>query len=238
MRLYQALASEKNILLNEQNRHHVMNVMRYKQGDTCYVFDGEGHEVKAKIIRLTKKEVELEILETIENNKESVLKIHLFQALCKGEKMDWLIQKSVELGVTEITPMMTERCEVKLSHERLEKKVAHWQSIMISAAEQSGRAVLPVLHPRISLPEALTNSDDALSLLFSPSSLSSWPVRPIHPKKINIFIGPEGGFSEAEILFAEKKKIPCVTLGKRILRTETASLAIIASLQTVWGDFQ
>lgn len=241
MRIYQLFSDEKTLILNEKNRHHVANVMRSRAGDICYVFDGRGNEVKAKISQLSKKEVVLDVLEKTENTTESHLKIHLFQAMCKGEKMDWIMQKSIELGVTEITPMLTERCDVKLSEDRLEKKMTHWRNIIIHATEQSGRAVLAQLNAPVSFHDSIQPSSQSLRLLFTPhaekklSDVGAGLV-PAHPK-ISIFIGPEGGFSDPEIILANHQGVETLTLGKRILRTETAPLAAIVSLQTLLGDF-
>lgn len=242
MRIYQPFVNEKNIVLNERNQHHVINVMRCRENDVCYVFDGNGREVKARISKVTKKEVIVDILEEIENNNESPLKIHLFQALCKGDKMDVIIQKSVELGVTDITPLITERCDVKLSSDRLEKKVEHWRNIIIHATEQSGRAVLAKLNEPLSLREAIQQQAQHLRLLFTPQSekkLSDVGAGLVPAQsKFAIFIGPEGGFSESEVAYAIDHGVDALMLGKRILRTETAPIAIIAALQTLWGDFK
>lgn len=147
MRLYEPSIRQSPIFLNERNRHHVVNVMRCQPGDICSLFDGMGYEVKAKINHITKKEVALTRLNEVHHPNESSVNIHLYQALCKGDKMDWVIQKSIELGVNSITPIITERCEVKLSADRMEKKIAHWKNVAISATEQSGRSVLAELHP-------------------------------------------------------------------------------------------
>lgn len=242
MRIYQPFTHESSIILNERNYHHAVNVMRLREGDMCFIFDGQGREAKACISKITKKEVTLSILTFIENKSESPLYIHLFQALCKGEKMDWIIQKSVELGVTEITPIFTERCELKLSQDRLEKKREHWRNIIIHATEQSGRAVLAKLNEPISLQEAIQQQAQNLRLLFTPHTekrLSDVEASFVATQqKLVIFIGPEGGFSESEINWAVNQGVEAVVLGKRILRTETAPLAIMAHLQTLWGDFQ
>ncbi len=238
MRFYQPFSFTEVIFLNEKNRHHAINVMRCRIGDICYLFDGCGNEVKTRISQISKKEVCVEILEKIENSSESILKIRLFQALCKGEKMDWIIQKSVELGVTDITPIITERCDIKLSSDRLEKKIEHWRNIVISAAEQSGRAVLPALHSVISLKEAISLHSDTMRFLLTPSAkMNISTVGAGHVSAVNIYIGPEGGFSDYEISFADKEGVYCVALGKRVLRTETAPLVAISVMQALWGDF-
>lgn len=237
IRIYHASLSEKNIFLDEKNRHHLMHVMRAQLGDVCNLFNGVGQEVSAKIIRVTKHEVVLEVLHAIERQNESAVPIHLFQALCKGEKMDWILQKTVELGVMAITPIVTERCEVKLSAERLTKKQEHWRKIIVSAAAQSERAVVPVLHAMATLPTALQKVDPKGALLFSPSAACSWRTFvPPQNMDLAIFIGPEGGFSPAEMGYAQQLSIACVTFGKRILRTETAATAIITALHVLHGE--
>lgn len=243
MRIYRIYSpfslSQAEIILNKENSHHLVNVLRCREGDVCHVFDGEGHEVKTKITLINKSHLKLEVLELVTNKTESPLKIHLFQALCKGDKMDVIIQKSVELGGTEITPLITERCDVKLSGDRLEKRMDHWRNIMINATEQSGRAVLTKLNEPTALQDAISQQAQSLRLLFTPQSekkLSDISVP--ENRNLAIFVGPEGGFSESEVAYAINKKIEAVVLGRRVLRTETAPMAIIASLQMLWGDFK
>ncbi len=245
MRIYRVYStfslSQSEIILNKETSHHLANVLRCQIGDICHVFDGCGNEVKAKISAINKSQIILHTLEIVKNETESCLKIHLFQALCKGDKMDVIIQKAVELGVAEITPLLTERCDVKLTGDRLEKKMTHWRNIIINATEQSGRAVLPKLHYPFSFDESIQSQAQNLYVLFTPhtnhriSELRAGLVQA--QQTIAIFIGPEGGFSELEESRALNQGVYVAALGKRILRTETASLAIIASLQTLWGDF-
>ena len=243
MRIYRIYApfalSQTEIILNKESSHHLANVLRCREGELCHVFDGNGNEVKTKIAQANKSHLKLDVLEIVNNETESALKIHLFQALCKGDKMDVIIQKSIELGVTEITPLITERCDVKLSGDRLEKRMTHWQNIIINATEQSGRAVLAKLNEPISLHEALQQQAQNLRLLFTPHTAKN--LANIHApisNKMAIFIGPEGGFSESETTWAIDQGVEAIILGKRILRTETAPIAIMASLQTLWGDFK
>ncbi len=241
MRIYQADIHLSFITLNESNRHYLIHVMRSQLHDFCYVFDGKGLEVKAKISHITKKEVILTVIETIPNNNESPLNLHLFQAFCKGEKMDWIMQKSVELGVSEITPIITDRCDVKINEERLAKKYDHFRNIFIHACAQSGRSVLPKLNPALSLRQAIENNTASFNILFTPQgkkTLTQIKDEVLNmPEKVAIFIGPEGGFSETEICFSKQAGFHLACLGKRILRTETAPLAAIVSLQLLWGDF-
>lgn len=243
MRIYRvydifSLPAEE-INLNKENSHHLGTVLRCKIGEFCHVFDGHGNELKTEILVIARSQITLRVLEKIDNQTESPLKIHLFQALCKNDKMDTIIQKAIELGVSEITPITTERCDVKLSGDRLENKMTHWRNIIINATEQSGRAVLAHLNSPLSLQEGIQQQAENLCLLFTPHTekkLSDLSVP--ENNNVTIFIGPEGGFSEPETAWAINQKVETVVLGKRVLRTETAPIAIIASLQTLWGDFQ
>ena len=242
MRIYRVYCtfslSQPEIVLNKETSHHLANVLRCQIGDICHVFDGCGNEVKAKISVINKSQIILHTLEIVKNETESCLKIHLFQALCKGDKMDVIIQKSVELGVAEITPLLTERCDVKLTDDRLEKKMTHWRNIIINATEQSGRAVLPRLHYPFSFDESIQSQANTLCLLFTPHTAKKFSeIRMPEDNAAAIFIGPEGGFSASEEKLALGQGVHAVVLGKRILRTETAALAIISSLQTLCGDF-
>jgi len=242
MRIYRvydifSLPAEE-INLNKENSHHLGTVLRCQIGEICHVFDGDGNEVKTKISAIARAKITVVFLENIDNRTESPLKIHLFQALCKGDKMDTIIQKAVELGVFAITPLTTERCDVKLSGERLENKMLHWRNIMINATEQSGRAVLAHLNSPLTLQEAIHQQSENLCLLFTPHTekkLSDFPV-PVN-NYAAIFVGPEGGFSEPETAWAIHQNVEAIVLGRRVLRTETAPMAIMASLQTLWGDF-
>lgn len=246
MRIYRIyssfLLSQTEIILNKESSHHLANVLRCCEGDICHVFDGAGNEVKAKISQVNKSHTHLQVLEVMNNKTESSLKIHLFQALCKGDKMDVIIQKSVELGVTEITPLITERCDVKLSDDRLKKRIMHWQSIIINATEQCGRSVLAKLNQPLSLHEAIQRQAQSVRLLLTPHTekkLSDVGAGLVSDQStIAIFIGPEGGFSELEAAWAIDQGVEAIILGKRILRTETAPIAVISSLQTLWGDFK
>lgn len=245
MRIYrvyaQFLLSQTDIFLNKESSHHLANVLRCREGEICHVFDGVGNEVKTKIVQISKSQMRLQVLEVIHNQTESLLQLHLFQALCKGDKMDFIIQKSVELGVKAITPLLTERCDVKLSGDRLEKRMTHWQNIIINATEQSGRAVLPLLNAPLALQEAILQQADSLRLLFTPHTekklLEIGEGLVPTQQTVAVFVGPEGGFSERETSSAMTQGVEAIILGKRILRTETAPIAIMSSLQTLWGDF-
>lgn len=218
--------------LDERASHYLASVLRLKEAAPLILFNGDGYDYPATIVHIEKKTVSVQVLSRAQVSRESPLAIHLYQGLCRGEKMDFVIQKAVELGVSAITPLLTEYVEVKLNAEKLEKRRQHWQAIIVSACEQSGRAVLPVLHaPR----ELFSLTDLENALVLHPSEEGAASIK--QAKNISILVGPEGGFSEKEIQFLIKNKMNVYALGPRILRTETAALAMIASLQTRLGDF-
>lgn len=167
---------------------------------------------------------------------ESPLQIHLGQSLARGEKMDWIIQKAVELGVTHITPLMTERCGLVLSADRLTKRLDHWQKIMINACEQCGRTVIPELYTPVNLVSWLETPAADLNLVLHHRATMAIKNLTQTPQTIKILIGPEGGLSDNEIIQATAAKFLGIRLGPRVLRTETAPIAVISALQYHWGD--
>jgi 16S rRNA (uracil1498-N3)-methyltransferase len=167
---------------------------------------------------------------------ESPLNIHLAQGISRGDRMDFTLQKSVELGVNTITPIFTERCGVKLSGERLEKKHQQWQKIVISACEQSGRCAVPIVATPIYLADWLAQETAALKLNLHPKAEHSIMNLPIENQRVRLLIGPEGGLSDDEIANANKAGFHDVLLGPRVLRTETAALTAITALQCRYGD--
>lgn len=216
--------------------HHLMHVLRANIGDTFVAFDGKGHEFNATIMAHVKKAVTVQLAPINSASCESSLQIHLIQALAKADKMDWIIQKAVELGVTEITPLITTYTDVKLDSKRQEKKHQHWQQIIIHACEQSGRSILPILHPIMTY-KAWIEHIRSPTFLLHPLGTESLAQHIIDPKLVNLMIGPEGGFSDHEIKMGQKAGVFMVKLGSRILRTETAGLAAVSAMQVLWGDF-
>lgn len=214
--------------------HHCSQVLRYQVSDPLTVFNGDGFDYQAVIKSINKKTCQIEILQKLSLSNESPLSVHLIQGIARGDKMDFIIQKAVELGVHEITPLFTERCNVKLDAKRLAKKMQHWQKVIISACEQSGRAKLPVLNQPINI-ENLQLSNTATSIMLEPTAsecISSLPIN----LSVNLLIGPEGGFSERDLSSANQLNIQSVRMGPRILRTETAGLSALAILQSRLGD--
>ena len=232
------------IELSVENKHHAARVLRLKEGDAITLFNGHSGEFSAHIENISKSNTTVLIDAYQDMDCESPLNITLAQAICVNEKMDWIIQKAVELGVTCIQPVSTVRSIVHLSDERSSKRLQHWQKIIISACEQCGRNHLPQILPLISLPEWLsqkktTQSSHDLNFMLSTTAVESLRniPQPSVSAHIALVIGPEGGFTqEEEIAILHTGFIP-VRLGKRILRTESAALAAISALQTLWGDF-
>lgn len=239
-RIYQpiSLAINTFLRLDEQASHHVARVLRLKEGDEIAVFNGDGGEFCAIITQVAKKNVDVEIKNFLSRNMESPLNICLAQGIARGEKMDWIIQKAVELGVKKIVPLLTERCNVQLNHERIQKRIEHWQSVIISACEQSGRNVVPEIVVPQPLDKWLFQNKADIRIVLSPhATKKSLPEKIESTQSISILIGPEGGLSEQEIKKATLKKFIPMQLGPRILRTETAPIAALAILQSRYGDF-
>lgn len=217
--------------------NHVIRVLRMKVGERVILFNGASEgEYVSEMSRVEKNKAFVVVKEYIKTNTESRLKIHLGQGLSKGDRMDHAIQKAVELGVDEITPIITARCEVKLSGDRVNKKIEHLQKVIISACEQSGRWAIPKLNFPMKL-DAWLSTCKGVGFVCDP--LAEKRLSEIHdqPDHINLLIGPEGGLTEAEIELAQYAGLKGLYLGPRILRTETAPSVALALLQSCWGDF-
>jgi len=227
---------EESKELTDHAFQHVVKVLRMKLDSKIIVFDGKGNEYSAALKEINKKNAFINIDKKIEQKSESNLSIHLGLGISKGERMDYAIQKSVELGVTEITPLFTEHCVVNLDEKRIQKKLHHWQGIIISACEQSGRNVIPHLNTTSTLLK-WADSTDIKCIVFDP--LATTTLKEITPNKemINLVIGPEGGLSSNEVAELNKKEnFQTVKFGPRILRTETAAVSAITAIQLLWGD--
>jgi 16S rRNA (uracil1498-N3)-methyltransferase len=224
------------VTLNEAAAQHAGVVLRLTVGAKLTLFCGDNHEYQASITSAQKKRIQVSIEAITLVNRESPRGIHLAQSIVKGDKMEWIIQKAVELGVTSITPLLTERTVMRLDANRLEKKQHQWQAISISACEQSGRNCIPIIHPACSFEQFLQQSPAALKWILSPQAQQSWPSRPEASAELALLIGPEGGFSPQERGYAEQHQVQSVRLGPRILRTETAAITAIGILQMLYGD--
>jgi len=227
------LAVNSSTFLPADAAHHCAHVLRYKVGDYLTLFNGDGFDYLATINLIEKKQCQVKITKKISLNNESPLKINLIQGIARGDKMDLIIQKAIELGVSEITPFFTERCNVKLDGKRLEKKLSHWKKIIISACEQSGRAIIPKLNEAIQIMK-LADMENT-SIYLEPKAKQTFPDLKFD-NSINLFIGPEGGFSEKDLTQLVNCGAKGIKLGPRILRTETAGLSAISILQSQFGD--
>lgn len=233
----ESLEYQTQCQLSEDAANHVGRVLRMVEGEQLELFDGSNHIYPAIITESNKKSVKVNILGRELSNKESNLKIHLGQVISRGERMEFTIQKSVELGVNVITPLWSERCGVKLDGERMDKKIQQWQKIAIAACEQCGRNVVPEIRPLMKLQDWCAEDDGALKLNLHPRAQHSIKTLPMIPKDgVRLLIGSEGGLSEQEIVQTQQKGFTEILLGKRVLRTETASLAAISALQIYFGD--
>ncbi len=231
-----AIGDLQQIELCDDAVGHIARVLRMQEGQSVILFDGTGYEYTATITELTKKKVAVKIDEAQFKDIESPLNLHLGQVISRGDKMEFTIQKSVELGVNTITPLLSERCGVKLDEKRFEKKLGQWQKIAIAACEQCGRNVVPEIRPVIQLEQWCSEETDALKLNLHPRAKYSINTLPEPVQDVRLLIGPEGGLSEEEITMTEKYQFEEILLGPRVLRTETAALTAITALQVRFGD--
>ena len=228
------LVSDVLIDLDDTASAHLLRVLRLGDGDAIELFDGSDQAFAAVLEGCDRKQARARVGSGRLASCESPLKLHLAQGIARGDKMDLTIMKSVELGATSITPVLTERCGVKLSDERWDKKLAHWQRVAISACEQSGRNRVPQVMAPIALPRLLA-SHSGHGLVLDPQAGQSLNALP-GLSETTLLIGPEGGLSDAEVAAAIAAGFSPLRFGPRILRTETAAWACIAALQARFGD--
>ncbi len=223
-------------MLEEATSHHLLRVLRLTAGESLLLFNGDGKEYQAVLKESANKQARILVENSRQPERESKLHITLGQAISRGERMDFVLQKSVELGVESIAPLWTKRSQVQLSGKRLEKRLSHWRGVIRSACEQSGRVCLPKLHNPAKLPDWHSiNRKQSLQLVLDPAA--SLQLSDLIPaREIRILIGPEGGLEGEEISMAEESGFKRIRLGPRILRTETAALATVAAVQALWGD--
>ena len=214
---------------------HAVQVLRLKPGGGLRLFNGYGLEIEAVMTSVNKRESTAKLMTVIQNDIESLLSLTLIQGISRGERMDYTLQKAVELGVNKIVPVTTERCNVQLSGPSAKKKVDHWQGVIISASEQSGRCNLPILTPIMSFDEVLEKFNSGSRLILEPTAALGFKTLPLQTET-KLLIGPEGGFSDEEVQTAVRQGFQAVKLGPRTLRTETAAVSALAILQAMWGD--
>ncbi|MBN8441122.1 MAG: 16S rRNA (uracil(1498)-N(3))-methyltransferase [Thauera sp.] len=234
------LPDEGEIPLPDSVAHHALRVLRLSDGEAVVLFDGRGGEVDARLV-VRGKAASAVLLGRRVPLRESPLRVVLVQALATGDKMDWVVQKAVELGVAAVQPIQAERSVLRLSGERLDKRVAHWRQIAVSACEQCGRDRVPEVGAPISLADWLGRGGSALRYVLAPGAVGSerqgFGVGPRPDAEVQVMIGPEGGWTDQELAACREAGCIAVGLGPRVLRTETAGLAAIAVLQARWGDF-
>lgn len=237
-RIYQpgTLATQSLVHLHPDAAHHIARVLRMPAQAPLILFNGQGGHYRAQLKEVGKKHVTAWIESHHESDNESPLRVHLGQVISRGDRMDFTLQKSVELGVSCITPLFSERCGVKLSGERLAKKIEQWQKIVISACEQSGRDNIPQVRPAMSLDRWCHEPTDACKITLHPRASQGISNLQLEHLSVRLLIGSEGGLTDAEIQMTTDAQFKEVLLGPRVLRTETAALTAITALQCRFGD--
>lgn len=231
------LAPGATVELPEAVAHHALTVLKLGAGETVILFDGHGGEWLA-VLQPAGKHPLARLVEHRNPVNESPLHVTLAQALPAADKMDWVVQKAVELGVVSIQPVAARRSVVKLSGPRAERRLAHWQGVAVAACEQCGRTRVPEVRPLLDLPHylGLAAGEKTLRLTCVPGATVSLQQLPAPATAVHLLIGPEGGFEEDELLAARAAGFQAIHLGPRVLRTETAGLAALAAMQSLWGD--
>jgi 16S rRNA (uracil1498-N3)-methyltransferase len=227
------LFTEHEVTIVGDDVHHIVNVMRAKEGDEILVSDGAGQSARAKLVSLSGKEVIAAVQEMLTEERELPIRVTIGQGLPKGEKMEWILQKGTELGAYSFFPFSSERTIVKLDAKKEAKKLERWRKIVKEAAEQSHRAILPELLPPVSFREALQAGKDFTRCAIAYEKEGSTTMHQVLEEMaaddtLLVLVGPEGGFSPEEVAQAEAKGFLTVSLGPRILRTETASQYVLA----------
>ncbi len=237
--LEESLSAWAELALSSAGAYHVARVLRLRAGAALLVFDGQGHEHEAEILEVQGDDVRVRIGKETSRQTESPLRITLVLGVSRSERMDWALQKSTELGVSAIVPVLTSRSVVRLDEKQAAKKQQHWRGIVAGACEQCGRSRLP----QVSAPSTLrqyfsTSRKDGMRLVLSPGAPASLAGLASLPAKVELLIGPEGGLDDDELTAAQQAGFMGVRLGPRVLRTETAVVTALSVLQALWGDLQ
>ena len=220
--------------LDDRACHHLARVLRVKTGDRLSIFNGDGNNYLGAIVSATKHQVSVLIDSVEQAETESSLNTYLALAVSKGDRFEWAIKKATELGVTSIVPILSQRVDLRLSPERWQKKQEHWQQIVISACEQSGRAVVPEVQDPTTLSQWLSEVEADCKLVLDPEATPN----ALHdqPTSIALLIGPEGGLAPSELKLTSENGFSAMRLGPRVLRAETAPLVALSVLGARWGD--
>ncbi len=223
------------VALDDDAVGHIARVLRMRSGESIILFNGDGYEYHAELVEVEKRRVSVNIVSADQPNRISPLSIDIGQSISRGERMDYAIQKATELGMNSMTPLLSERCEVRLKADRLAKKQQQWQQLSISACEQSLRTTTPTIHTAVPLEQWVNNCQADLKLVLHHHCAQPLDTS-LQPKSIALLIGPEGGLSDAEVAIATQAGFQSVVFGPRVLRTETAPVAALSILQYLWGD--
>ena len=224
--------------LPEDAANHVGRALRLRAGDSLVVFDGRGGEYDAVILRIDHGRVDVKTGGFRGADREAPVAVGLVQGLPEADKMDWILQKSVELGVAWVQPVVCERSVVRLSGDRAARREAHWQRVVVAACEQCGRNRVPELRPTLAFRDWAAQPSQAERWMLAPGAAESLAARPPPAGPVELLVGPEGGLSERELDIAATIGFASLSLGPRVLRAETAPLAALAAMQALWGDFR
>ncbi len=235
----QALATGTEAWLPETSAHHVARVLRLRTGAALVAFDGSGSDFRCEIVAVEGDRVRIAVGERTPGLRDSPLAITLVQAVSRGERMDWTLQKATELGVRCIVPVLSARSVVRLDEGQAERKLRHWRAIVAGACEQSGRSTLPEVRTPLEFGRFLATAPrEGQRLVLSPAGPASLAGLASAASRVELLIGPEGGLEDGELEAAMRAGFRPVRLGPRVLRTETAGLVALAVLQAMWGDLQ
>lgn len=233
----QTLVTGTTVQLADEAAHYVGKVLRLRAGESLSLFNAADGEHLAEIVQVDKRSITVRLASVIPCSADPVLPVHVGLGLSRGERFDYAVQKATEAGVGTITPLLTERCEVKLKGERVDNRMTHWNRIAISASEQCGRCTVPTITEPVLLREWLSQPRAGLSYVMDHRGTAGL-ANVAAPKAVTFLIGPEGGLSEEEIAAAQTSGFQSLKLGPRVLRTETAPVIAIALVQHLWGDFR
>jgi len=226
-----------HVELDEAAAHYVRSVLRFKPDQHIILFNGCAGEYRCRLTEVTRKAVRVKIEQFIDRDVESPLSVNLGIGISRGDRMDWAVQKAVELGVTHLTPLITERCVIKFNDDKKQQRLQHWQAIIQHAAEQSGRTRLPVLSEIAELSDWVVQQQNLCVFLDPFAEQTLTDLQPLNGG-VTLLSGPEGGFSDQERQIAKAAGFLPIRMGARILRTEPAVLSALAAVQTLWGDFR
>ena len=232
-----SLADAALIELDTDSSHYISKVLRLREGGQLSVFNPDDGEYAAQVSTISRQSVQLQLGTAIACQSDPRLRILLGLGMSRGERMDYAIQKATELGVSGITPLFTDRCEVKLGEDRADKRLAHWSGVARSASEQSGRCTIPIIERPIKIADWLSQSHCDASFVLDHRGHNGFPALSLAPQSVTLLIGPEGGLSDLEIDLATRSGFQQVRIGPRVLRTETAPVVALSLVQSLWGDF-